>query len=114
RRLFTTLQQSFVNLRRGKLGLVPPPIDDIETYWSATEKTGVEQALACAVVGDSATVKRGIDEFIARHRPDEIMLTANVFDHAARLRSFGIAASLFDLPRTQTGDPTERLAQVAR
>ncbi len=95
RRLFTTLQQSFVNLRRGKLGLVPPPIDDIETYWSATEKMGVEQALACAVVGDPATVKRGIGEFIARHRPDEIMLTANIFDHAARLRSFEIAASLF-------------------
>ncbi|MEO7324396.1 MAG: LLM class flavin-dependent oxidoreductase [Dokdonella sp.] len=95
RRLFTTLQQSFVNLRRGKLGLVPPPIDDIETYWSETEKTGVEQALACAVVGDPVTVKGGIEKFIARHRPDEIMLTANIFDHAARLRSFEIAASPF-------------------
>jgi luciferase family oxidoreductase group 1 len=93
RRLFTTLQQSFVNLRRGKPGLVPPPIDDIEAYWTPTEKMGVEQALACAVVGDRAAVKRGIAEFVARHRPDELMLTANIFDHPARLLSFEIAMS---------------------
>jgi len=93
RRLFTTLQQSFVNLRRGKLGLVPPPIDDIEAYWTPVEKLGVEQALACSVVGDAVAVERGIADFVARHRPDELMLTANVFDHAARKRSFEIAAA---------------------
>jgi luciferase family oxidoreductase group 1 len=31
RRLFTTQQQSFINLRRGRPGLIPPPIDDIES-----------------------------------------------------------------------------------
>jgi len=92
RRLFTTAQQSFVNLRRGKPGLIPPPIDDIESYWQPHEKLGVENALACSVVGDPETVKRGIAAFVDRHRPDELMLVANVFDHAARLRSFEIAA----------------------
>ena len=94
RRLFTTLQQSFVNLRRGKFGLVPPPIDDIEAFWAPQEKAGVQNALACAVVGDADGVREGIRDFIARHRPDELMLTANIFDHAARLRSFEIAASV--------------------
>lgn len=94
RRLFTTLQQSFVNLRRGKFGLVPPPIDDIEAFWTAQEKAGVRNALACAVVGDADTVRGGIRDFIARHQPDELMLTANIFDHAARLRSFEIAATV--------------------
>jgi alkanesulfonate monooxygenase SsuD/methylene tetrahydromethanopterin reductase-like flavin-dependent oxidoreductase (luciferase family) len=94
RRLFTTLQQSFVNLRRGKLGLVPPPIDDIETYWTPQEKLGVQNSLACAVVGDAAAVERGMAEFIARHRPDELMLTANIFEHAKRVRSFEIAAGV--------------------
>ena len=93
KRLFTTLQQSFVNLRRGKLGLVPAPIDDIEAYWTPVEKLGVEQALACSVVGDAAAVECGIAEFVERHRPDELMLTANVFDHAARKHSFAIAAA---------------------
>lgn len=93
KRLFTTLQQAFVNLRRGKPGLIPPPIDDIEAFWSPVEKFGVESALACSVVGDAATVERGVAEFVARHRPDELMFTANVFDHAARKRSFEIAAA---------------------
>lgn len=92
RRLFTTQQQSFVNLRRGRPGLVPPPIDDIESFWTPGEKLGVERALACAVVGDAARVRQGIADFVARHRPDELLLTANVFEHAARRRSFEIAA----------------------
>jgi len=91
RRLFTTQQQSFINLRRGQPGLVPPPIDDIEAYWTPTEKLGVERALACAVVGGPATVQEGLADFIARHQPDELMLTANIFDHALRRRSFELA-----------------------
>ncbi|MGB3382551.1 MAG: LLM class flavin-dependent oxidoreductase, partial [Rhodanobacter sp.] len=88
-----TQQQSFINLRRGKPGLIPPPIDDIEAYWTPPEKLMVERALACAVVGDAATVKEGIASFVARHRPDELMLTANIFEHAARRHSFEIAAA---------------------
>jgi len=91
RRLFTTQQQSFINLRRGQPGLVPPPIDDIEAYWTPTEKLGVERALGCAVVGGPATVQQGLADFIARHQPDELMLTANIFDHALRRRSFELA-----------------------
>ena len=91
RRLFTTLQQSFVNLRRGKLGLVPAPIDDIEAYWTPQEKAGVQNALACSVVGDAEAVRAGIGAFVARHQPDELMLTANIHGHTARLRSFEIA-----------------------
>jgi luciferase family oxidoreductase group 1 len=91
RRLFTTQQQSFINLRRGQPGLVPPPIEDIEAYWTPTEKLGVERALGCAVVGSPATVQQGLADFIARHRPDELMLTANIFDHGLRRRSFELA-----------------------
>ena len=92
RRAFTTQQQSFVNLRRGRPGLIPPPIDDIEAFWTPQEKAGVAQALAGAVVGDPQQVGEGIAAFVARHRPDELMITANVFEHAARLRSFELAA----------------------
>ncbi|UYC10464.1 LLM class flavin-dependent oxidoreductase [Xanthomonas sp. CFBP 8445] len=92
RRLFTTQQQSFVNLRRGRPGLIPPPIDDIEAFWAPHEKLGVERALACTVLGDPGTVAQGLADFVARHRPDELLLTANIHDHAARLRSFQLAA----------------------
>ncbi|MCL7714170.1 LLM class flavin-dependent oxidoreductase [Stenotrophomonas mori] len=91
RRLFTTQQQSFVNLRRGRPGRIPPPVEDIEAFWEPHEKAGVERALACTVLGDPAQVGEGLAAFAARHRPDEMMLTANIFDHAARLRSFELA-----------------------
>src|SRR5690606_13906934 len=95
-RLFTTQQQSFVRLRRGgPPGLIPPPIDDIEAFWTPNERAMVRQALACSVVGDADDVREGIAEFAARHRPDELMLTANVFDHDARKHSFALAASAF-------------------
>jgi luciferase family oxidoreductase group 1 len=93
RRLFTTQQQAFVNLRRGRPGLIPPPIDDIEAFWTPIEKAGVERALACAVVGDAAEINDGLRAFVTRHRPDELMLTANLHDHASRVRSFEIAAA---------------------
>ena len=92
RRLFTTQQQAFVRLRRGMPGLVPPPVDDIEKFWAPHEKAMVEQALACAVVGSPDTLARGIAAFVERHQPDELMLTANIFDHQARLDSFALAA----------------------
>jgi luciferase family oxidoreductase group 1 len=92
RRLFTTQQQSFVRLRRGQPGLIPPPVDDIEAFWTPQEKVGVEQALACTVLGDTAGVQDGIAAFIDRHAPDELLVTANVFDHAARVKSYAIVA----------------------
>jgi luciferase family oxidoreductase group 1 len=92
RRLFTSQQQSFVNLRRGRPGRIPPPVDDIESFWQPHEKAGVERALACAVLGDAQAVGEGIAAFVARHRPDELLLTANIYDHGARLRSFELAA----------------------
>jgi luciferase family oxidoreductase group 1 len=91
KRLFTTQQQSFVNLRRGLPGLIPPPIDDIEAFWQPHEKAGVQNALACAVVGDVKQVQDGLAAFVARHKPDEVLVTANIYDHAARKRSFGLA-----------------------
>ena len=96
-RLFTTQQQAFVRLRRGAPGLVPPPLASaaaLQDFASPEERAGVDRALACAVVGAPATVRAGIAGFVDRHRPDELILTANIFDHAARLRSFELAASL--------------------
>ncbi len=91
RRLFTTQQQSFVNLRRGRPGLIPAPIDDIEAFWQPHEKQGVGQALACSVVGDAGQVAEGLAAFNQRHQPDELLVTANIFDHQARVRSFELA-----------------------
>lgn len=91
KRLFTSQQQAFVNLRRGTPGLIPAPVDDIEAFWAPHEKAGVERALACSTVGDAEQVAEGLVAFAERHRPDEMMLAANIHDPAARLRSFDLA-----------------------
>lgn len=94
-RLFTTLQQSFVRLRRGQQGLIPPPVDDIDAFCTPAEKATAMQALACSVVGDAQDLREGIADFVRRHRPDELMLTGNIFDHGARKHSFQLASQAF-------------------
>ena len=95
-RLFTSLQQQFVNLRRGRPGPLNPPVDSLEGFWSPAEKAGVDHALAYAVVGSPDTVRRGLKAIIDRTGADELMVTAQIFDHAARLRSFELAAGARD------------------
>jgi luciferase family oxidoreductase group 1 len=93
-RLFTSPQQQFVNLVRGVPGLLPAPVEDMDQIWQAHEKSYVEKALACSVIGNPAQVKQGILNFIATHQPDELMLTAMMHDPKARQHSFQIASEL--------------------
>jgi luciferase family oxidoreductase group 1 len=97
RRLFTSQQQMFISLRRGRSGRVPPPIDAIEDFAEPAELDRIGQALACAVIGGPETVRAGIEAFIANHQADELIVTANTFDHAARHRSFEIVAEVLGM-----------------
>ncbi len=99
RRLFTSQQQAFTNLLRGRPGPYQPPIDDIDTYWSAAEKQHASRMLACSVVGSPETVRRGLARFADETQADELMLVSAVFDPAARLRSVEIVAGVGGLPR---------------
>jgi luciferase family oxidoreductase group 1 len=93
-RLFTSLQQSFVNLRRGMPGPLPPPVASMEGLWSPAEQAGLDHAFGEAIVGSRARVKEGIESFLERTGLDELMVTAAIYDHEARLRSFEIVAEV--------------------
>jgi alkanesulfonate monooxygenase SsuD/methylene tetrahydromethanopterin reductase-like flavin-dependent oxidoreductase (luciferase family) len=93
RRLFTTQQMSFVNMFRGTRSLSQPPIDDIEGYWSPPEKAQAMQMLARSIVGSPRTVAAGIDALVAETGADELIVVSDVYEHAARLRSFEIIAN---------------------
>jgi luciferase family oxidoreductase group 1 len=93
-RLFTSLQQSFLKLRRGTPGPLPSPVDTMAGLWSPVEAAMVGHAFREAVVGSPATVKRGIAAFLDRTGVDELMVTAAIYDHAARLRSFELVANV--------------------
>ncbi|QPC86578.1 MsnO8 family LLM class oxidoreductase [Mesorhizobium sp. NBSH29] len=91
---FTSLQQAFVNLRSGRAGKLPPPIERYYDTLDIASKTMLDHALVCAIVGDRDTVKSGLEAFIRRTGADELMVTAQMFDHAARVRSFEMLADV--------------------
>ena len=92
RRLFTSPQQSFVNLVRGTRGQLRPPIDDIESYWSPAEKAHVSRMLTCSFVGVGEEVAEGLRAFVKQTGADELIVAGAIFDHQARLRSYEILA----------------------
>jgi luciferase family oxidoreductase group 1 len=110
RRLFSSVQQAFVNLRRGNPGPLPPPIDDFERTAHPLELAGIHQALACSAVGSPDTVRTALRRFVAETGADELMVTAQVHDHAARLRSYELLAGLRD---SLAGDAGVRDATAA-
>jgi luciferase family oxidoreductase group 1 len=92
RRLFTSPQRSFTNVLRGRRGQLPPPIDDIEAYWTSEEKAQVSRMLARSFVGAPATVHEQLDAFVAETGADELIVAAAIHDHDARLRSYELLA----------------------
>lgn len=91
---FTSAQQSFVRLRRGEKGQMPKPVADMGAIWSPSEKAMVDSALSVSFIGSVETVKPKLAEFIERYQPDELIVTANVYDQTARLRSFELVSQL--------------------
>ncbi len=92
RRLATSLQQSFLNLRRGRPGKLPPPVERMDELWTPAEQALVENAFREGIVGGPETVRTGIENFLYRTEVDELMVTASVYDRDARKRSFEIVA----------------------
>jgi luciferase family oxidoreductase group 1 len=95
RRLFTTAQQGFTNLVRGSPGRMRPPIDDIERFWTPSEKAHVSAMLERSFVGSGKTVRAGLDQFVEETGIDELIVASAMYDHEARLRSYEILAREF-------------------
>lgn len=89
--LFTSMQQAFVMLRRGKTSQLPPPVQDMGQVWSPAEQFGVQQSLGMSLVGDKAKIRHGIASVLHQTQADEIMVNGQIFDHQARLYSFELA-----------------------
>jgi luciferase family oxidoreductase group 1 len=101
RRLFTSVQQSFANILRGRRGQLPRPIDDIESYWTPPEKERASAMLQRSFVGSPETVRAGLELFAAETEADEVIVASAIHDHAARLRSYELLAEL--LPNARAG-----------
>jgi len=93
RYIFTSQQQAFVNLRSGRPGRLPPPVEGYAERLDPAARSMLDRALACAVVGSPETVREGLRAFATRTGADELIATGMIHDHGARVRSFEIAAS---------------------
>ena len=96
-RLFTSLLQQFIALRRGRPILLQPPVDDMNDIWTPQEQFEVCHTLRQAIVGGPDAVRSGLARFIAETQVDEVIVTANIHDHAPRLRSYEILAEVAEL-----------------
>ena len=92
RRLFSSLQQAFVNLRRGRPGKLPPPVDNFEAGLDRYGRAILADALSCSLIGGPQTIQDSLKAFVAATGADELMVAAQIYDHAARKRSFEILA----------------------
>lgn len=106
-RLFTSLQQQFLNLIRGRPSQMPPPVHNMDSLWAPNEQHYINNMTRVSVVGALQTVREGLTALLEETGADEIMATAQIFDHAARLRSFEILADVRDSLPARKSDLVE-------
>jgi luciferase family oxidoreductase group 1 len=94
RYLKSSAQQSILNLRRGQPGRLPPPVENFEELLTLPERAVLNEAHTCSATGAPETIRKALEAFIAQTKADEIMVSSHIYDHAARLRSFGIVAEV--------------------
>lgn len=91
-RLFTSVQQQFLYIRRGKARQMQPPVDNLEDTWPDYELAGIDSVFRCSAVGSPETIKRSLDSIIAQTKADELIVSAPIFDHEARKHSLTLTA----------------------
>jgi luciferase family oxidoreductase group 1 len=94
--LATSMQQSFVNLRSGRPGRLPPPVPGYRDTVGPAQKDLLDMVLTCTAIGSRATVRERVREFIKETRADELMVACAMHDHRARVHSYEIAAQVRD------------------
>jgi len=90
----TSMQQAFVNLRTGRPSRLPPPVANFRSQLGPQENAMLDSVLSCSAIGSPESVKAQMKAFIASTRPDELMITSQIFEHSARLRSYEILADV--------------------
>jgi len=106
--LFSSIQQSVLNSRSGHPGRLPPPVADFAARLDPYARAVLDDALASSVVGGPDTVRRGLEEFGRRTGADELIVTANIFDHDKRKRSFEIVAEVSGMTRQTASGQSEQ------
>ena len=96
--LATSIMQSFVRLRTGTPGKMPPPVEDFKESLPPAHAAILDGVLECSAIGGPDKVKADVAKFVERTQADEVIVAASIFDHDARKRSLEITAGAFNSP----------------
>jgi luciferase family oxidoreductase group 1 len=100
--LATSLMQAFVALRSGRPGKLKPPMAGYADTLPLEYRVMLRSVLSSSAIGSPSTVKAATEAFVARTGADELMVTSQIFDHHARIRSYELLAGLFDREAAST------------
>ena len=92
--LASSLKQAFVALRKGQPKPLQPPVDNYDETLPPAQRALLDQLLSCSAIGAPETVRTSLEAFVARTGADELMITSQIYDPAARLNSYEIAAGI--------------------
>lgn len=98
--LATSVQQAFVSLHTGKPVQLPPPKRGYTDELPLEARAILRSVLSASAIGSPGTARRQLMEFVGRTRPDELMVTSQVYDHPARVKSFELLMEAVSQPST--------------
>ena len=96
RTLMSSLLKAWISLRHGEPRQLSPPEEGFEERMDPADRAMLQQSLACSFVGDPDQVRAGLQGFIDATQANELIVAAQIYDHAARLRSYELVASVRD------------------
>jgi luciferase family oxidoreductase group 1 len=105
--LATSSSLRFLKLVRSEPIFLPRPVPSMDGLWSDAEKQIVGSKLKVAIVGGAETVRHKLIAFLDDTQADELMITSDVYDHQARLRSYEIAAAVMKEVTTNSRERQE-------
>jgi luciferase family oxidoreductase group 1 len=106
--LATSVQQAFVALRTGQPGKLKPPVRGYLESLPAAHRAQLGMALSCSAIGTGESIRAAVEAFVQRTGADELMITSQIFDHQARLRSYEILAE--SLPKCMAAPAAPAMA----
>ncbi|WP_010273287.1 LLM class flavin-dependent oxidoreductase [Paenibacillus senegalensis] len=92
--LASSIYQTFLNLARGLFKPLQPPVANMDELWSPIEKASILQKMTYTLVGDPAAIRQKLDKLLDETGADELMVTANIYSHEARLKSFELLSQV--------------------
>ncbi|WP_139996744.1 LLM class flavin-dependent oxidoreductase [Paenibacillus paridis] len=92
--LATSQEQAFLNLIRGRMGQLNPPVDSMDGLWSEQEKMMVRKQLSFTIAGTKATVRDRLNAILEETEADEMIVVSQIYDHGARLRSYELLSEI--------------------